>query len=105
MPYPHEHACRLKDPSNFKRFTRVKRRSSSGKTYSVIFGWTSVNGRDVSMEQAYRYPTDTWNASQARAHCKSHDGRFEQASAKTQEMDLIDPDNNEQISTICNCGE
>jgi len=105
MPYPNEHACRLEDPGKFKRFTRVERKSSVGKTYSVLFGWMSVGGKEISREQAYRYPKDTWNASQARAHCKSHDGRFEKASEKTQEMNYSDPDQNPQIATICGCDE
>ena len=35
-------------------------------------------------EQSYRYPKDTWSASEAGAHCKKHGGSFE-AAAKDDE--------------------
>jgi hypothetical protein len=33
-------------------------------------------------EQAFRYHKDTWTASEARTHCKDHDGKFEAATTK-----------------------
>jgi len=72
-PYPNEHACRLKDPGQFEAgsFRRVSR-SHNGKRYSVIMAKPKSGGG--MQEQAYRYPKDTWDASDARAHCKSHKG-------------------------------
>jgi hypothetical protein len=78
-PYPNEHACRLQDPDKYDRFTREKRKHE-GKTYSIIFGWRKVEGKEVSEEQAYRYDKDVWTAAEARTHCKDHDGSFEAAS-------------------------
>jgi len=82
-PYPNEHACRLRDPGAFQegRFRRVQRQSDS-KTYSVIMG--RLKGSDTMTEQAYRYPKGIWSASEARAHCKRHGGRFEAASQEGQ---------------------
>jgi HK97 family phage major capsid protein/HK97 family phage prohead protease len=46
----------------------------------VIYGIKSGK----SEIQAYRYPKKTWKADDARAHCKSHDGKFEAASEEKQ---------------------
>lgn len=83
MPYPNEHACRLKDPGGFmaNSFRRLTRKSAShnGKTYSVIRGRQKGNGQWA--DQAYRYPKGSWKSSEARSHCKSHKGKtFEAAS-------------------------
>ena len=78
MPYPNEHACRLKSPDAFQKgkFRRVTRKSG-GKTYHIIMG--RLKGQNVMTEQAYRYPKDSWTAAQAGKHCREHDGRFEPA--------------------------
>lgn len=78
-PFPNEHSCRLRPPSDFQpdSFRRVTR-EHEGKRYSVIMG--RLKDEDTMTEQAYRYPKDIWDAAAARAHCKSHDGSFEPAS-------------------------
>jgi HK97 family phage prohead protease len=75
-PFPNEHACRINDPGQYERFARMTRKHN-GKEYSVIIGFKKGGG---SEDQAYRYPKDTWDAADARAHCASHDGKFEAAS-------------------------
>jgi len=78
-PYPTEHSCRLVDPKKFKEdsFRRTSRKSD-GKTYHIISG--RLKGKTTMTEQGYRYPKDTWSASQAKKHCNDHDGiRFEPA--------------------------
>lgn len=60
-------------------------RKHNGKTYSVIMG--KKKGEDTMSEQAYRYPTDTWTAAQARSHCSSHSGTFHMASGKAADCD------------------
>jgi HK97 family phage prohead protease len=78
MPYPNEHACRLRDPDDFQgdSFRRVKRKHE-GKEYSVIVG--RLKDEDTMTEQAYRYQKDIWAEDEARAHCQDHDGSFEAA--------------------------
>ena len=78
MPYPNEHACRLKDPGGFQKgsFRRTSRRTA-GKIYHIIMG--RLKGKTTMTEQAYRYPKDSWSAGRARNHCSSHGGRFEAA--------------------------
>ena len=75
MPYENEHACRLKEPGLFERFTR-KTLKHNGKEYDVIIGFKKGGGSEV---QAFRYPKGSWSESGARAHCKDHDGSFEAA--------------------------
>lgn len=53
-------------------------REHEGKKYDVIYGWPKGGGGWRT--QAFRYPKETWTASQARSHCNSHDGSFEAAS-------------------------
>lgn len=79
MPYPNEHACRLRDPGDFQSdsFRRTTRKHD-GKEYSVIMG--RLKGQDTMTEQAYRYNKGTWTAESARSHCSDHDGSFEAAS-------------------------
>lgn len=79
MPYPHEHACRLRDPGDFQEdsFRRTER-EHEGKKYSVIMG--KLKGQDTMTDQAFRYPKDTWEESEAKSHCTDHDGSFEAAS-------------------------
>jgi len=78
MPYPQEHACRLKDPKLFQSDSfRRGERNHNGKKYSVIFG--RLKGKTKMTEQAYRYNKKTWSASEAGAHCRSHKGKFEAA--------------------------
>ena len=80
-PYPSEHACRLAEPSTMDRFRRQNgAQEHDGKKYDVIYGHVKSSGKWV--QQAYRYPKDTWSADAAAAHCKSHDGSFEAASTE-----------------------
>ena len=80
MPYPNEHACRLREPDDFEpgSFRRTKR-EHEGKPYAVIMG--RLKGEETTTEQAYRYSKDDWSASEAEAHCEDHEGiEFEPAS-------------------------
>jgi ATP-dependent protease ClpP protease subunit len=78
MPYANEHACRLREPSQFTAgsFRRVERKHE-GKAYGIIMG--RLKGQDTLTEQAYRYPTETWTKATAQAHCRNHEGSFEAA--------------------------
>lgn len=84
-PYPNEHACRLRDPGDFEAdsFRRTER-DHEGKKYSVIMG--KLKGESTMTEQAYRYAKDVWTASEAKAHCKDHNGiNFEPAKSESAE--------------------
>lgn len=79
MPYPNEHACRLRNPDDFQAgsFRRTSR-ESDGKKYDVIMG--RLKGEETMTEQAYRYPKDSWTETEACDHCQEHDGTCEPAS-------------------------
>jgi len=80
-PYPNEHSCRLKDPETLD-IVGSDERKHNGKTYRVIFGKPKGQPKAGSVEQAYRYPVETWSESEARKHCEAHDGSFEPATKK-----------------------
>ena len=80
-PYPNEHSCRLRDPDTLN-IVGSGERKHDGKTYRVIFGKPKGEKDAGSVEQAYRYPVETWSEGEARNHCQAHDGRFEPATKK-----------------------
>jgi hypothetical protein len=73
MPFPNEHACRVKDPGQYDRFARQKGR---GGQPDIILG---IKG-GKSEAQSFRYPKSRFSADEARASCASKGGRFEAAS-------------------------
>jgi hypothetical protein len=86
-PYPNEHSCRLQDPETLD-IVGSGERKHNGKTYRVIFGKPKGEKDAGSVEQAYRYPVETWTEAEARKHCEVHDGTFEPA-AKEKEGDVL----------------
>lgn len=81
-PYPNEHACRLRDPNDFKDGSfRSTERDHNGKKYRVIMG--RLKGKNTMSEQAYRYNKGTWSTNEAKNHCISHKGSFEAAQKST----------------------
>jgi len=85
-PYPNEHACRLRDPDTLN-IVGSGEREHDGKTYRVIYGKPKGEKDAGSVEQAYRYPVETWSEAEARKHCQDHDGTFE--AATKQEGDIM----------------
>ncbi len=77
-PYINEHACRLREPSDFREdsYKRMSR-ESGGKEYSIVLA--RLKGKETLTEQAYRYNIDIWQASEAKQHCQKHKGSFEPA--------------------------
>jgi hypothetical protein len=92
MPYPNEHACRIKQPKEGADFRRTNgAREHSGKKYDVIYQRVG----EAMTEQAYRYPKGSWSAGEARTHCTSHNGSFE--SAKDTAFKMLKADDEKQI--------
>lgn len=90
MPYPNEHACRLRDPDEFApgSFRSIQRMHGS-QSYRVIMGRLRVRSGpgDPMLEQTYRYPVAAWTVDEARAHCREHGGvRFEAAVRSPEEL-------------------
>lgn len=84
-PFANEHACRLRDPGAFQEgsFKRMGR-TSNGKRYDVIMG--RLKGETALTEQAFRYPRKIWAVSEARKHCKEHDGKLFEPATEGSEM-------------------
>lgn len=82
-PFPNEHACRIRQPSDFKKdsFRRISRKSDS-KTLDIIIG--RLKGKTTTTTQAFRYPKDEWSVSEAKKHCTDNKGiLFEPASGES----------------------
>lgn len=80
MPYPNEHACRIRDPGEFEdgSFRRIVR-----DKFAIIIG--KLKGKSTTTTQAFRYPKSDWSEDAARSHCKEQGGSFE-AARETQEF-------------------
>jgi len=74
----------LRDPADFE-IVGGGEREHDGNTYRVIFG--KPKDGDGSVEQAYRYPIESWSEEAARSHCQDHEGTFE-AAEKTESFHL-----------------
>ena len=88
MPFPNEHACRVRDPGDFQddSFRRIER-ESDGKALFLIVG--RLKGEDTTTLQSFRYPKDSWSAEAARAHCSDNNGKqFEPASEGEEEESM-----------------
>lgn len=70
-----EYKCRLQPPSKFKKFRRANcYRKSGGKCIDFIFGI-----KDGKAEvQALRYKKSIWTKAQAKKHCASKKGKFDE---------------------------
>jgi hypothetical protein len=75
VPYPNEHACRVRSPGDFQGDSF--RRISQGDL-DIIVG--QLEGQEATTAQAFRYPIEDWTEAEARAHCEEQGGRFEPAA-------------------------
>jgi len=94
MPYPNEHACRLRDPGDFTRFISQQRTATGpgeakGKKYRAIIGVLRDTG-DFA-DQAYRYRRTSWTEGVARSHCKAHNGKTFEAATGGKGLDNVVP--------------
>ncbi len=69
MPYPNEHAARIKNPSQYKSFARQK----IANGISLILGIKEGGG---SESQAYRFKKTLFTAEQAKKWLKDHDIKY-----------------------------
>jgi HK97 family phage prohead protease len=104
-PYPNEHACRLRDPGDFRQDTYARTsREHDGKRYDVIMAKLKPakvpegHDPDSMVEQAYRYPKDIWDEGPARVHCTAHNGiDFEPAKSESRQSSELDRQFHAQI--------
>ncbi len=75
MPFPNEHSCRLRQPSEFQKGSFRRINLSSG--LDAIIG--RLKGKTTTTTQALRYAKSKWTVDRARNHCKGKGGSFEAA--------------------------
>lgn len=81
MPYPNEHAARLKDPGQFDEFRRTAG-SGAGRVQgvkvprSIDVIWGKKKGQAGVVAQALRFPVSRWTVEEARAWLKANDISF-----------------------------
>ena len=84
MPYPNEHAARMRDPGDFLEDTFRRKKIADG--VSLILGKLKQDGQDGPMtEQAYRFAKDKFTAAEAKKWLKDHDVKssaFEEAASE-----------------------
>lgn len=113
MPYPNEHAIRLRDPKDFAAGTFRRTRGSGKakvqgtkipKTIHVI--WAKLKGKagddDPVVAQSLRFPTKDWTVEKAKEWKKTHNirGKFEAAKPKTNEEEGMEDVDLESLSFL-----
>ena len=78
MPHKQFHSC---DINLSLKVLGSQKRSHNGKSCIVRIGRRAGRTKGSS-EHSYLYSTGSWSASEARAHCRSHGGRFIAATGK-----------------------
>jgi len=78
-PSEKNHVCTI-NTGDYEKYRSAKR-DHDGKPYTVRFG---IKADGTSEENEYFYGIEDWEASEAKAHCKDHDGTFEAATKPKQ---------------------
>lgn len=78
MPYPESHSCEI-DLTLKVLGSQVRKHGT--KSYTVKIGRKPGRTKGSS-ERSYMYDAKEWSASEARAHCKDHGGKFVPATGK-----------------------
>lgn len=68
MPYPNEHACRIRNPDDFEEGSF--RRVNIGIGIGIITG--RLKGKSASTTQSYRFKTNNFTSNAAKIWLKEH---------------------------------
>lgn len=104
MPYPNEHAARIRDPSEFEDKSFRRKKITDG--IDAIMG--KLKGQDTMTIQAYRFDKDKYTVKTAKAWLKKHDVKaieFEAASDTKNEGDDMADEKNEIYASVPNSYE
>lgn len=71
MPFPNEHAARIKAPGQYKRFRR--KNDAGGDGVDFIYGIKDKDGKEVTEVQAIRFDKDKFTVAEAKKWLKDHD--------------------------------
>lgn len=88
MPYPNEHAARVRDPGAFIDAS-FRRKKLPGSGVSIIMGKLKAGGK--MQVQAYRFPKDKYTASQAKKWLKDNDVKHISFEAASESKEISDP--------------
>lgn len=102
MPYPNEHAARVRDPDLFKSDSFRRKTIDTGVT--IIIGKLK-DGDETMVIQAYRFDIDYFTEIQAKNWLKDHDVEyisFEKASGQSNNSEFKSNNNEKEIREI-NC--
>ena len=72
MPYPHEHAARIRNPDAFEPNSFRSKQISRG--IRMILG--KLKGSSTMTAQAYRFAADQFTADEAKRWLREHDVKY-----------------------------
>lgn len=72
MPYPHEHAARIRNPDDFE--PNSFRSKTIAKGIRIILG--RLKGQKTLTAQAYRFDASQFTAEEAKKWLKEHDIKY-----------------------------
>lgn len=111
-PYPNEHACRLKEPDEFKEDSF--RRTNGGTIYgsidvpesvSIIWGKLKEDESDNMVPQALRFPKDKWTAEEAKKWVEENNIKYIKFEPAVEEQgQSLSPENTEGTNIYINLG-
>jgi hypothetical protein len=90
MPYPNEHAFRLRDPGEFEPDSFRRENDKFGAGIHAIFG--KLKGQDTMTLQAIRFDKDKWSFADAKKWIEDHNYKLiesEPASGKDMNAPLV----------------
>jgi hypothetical protein len=91
MPFPNEHAARIRNPDDFQRDSFRRKNDEFAPGIDVIFG--RLKGETAATVQAIRFDAQKFSAVEARKWLKDHDYKpmsFEPASGKGKASGEVD---------------
>lgn len=74
MPYPNEHAARVRNPSEFEEGSFRSKLLPNSKGVRMILG--KLKGSNTMTVQAYRFPADKYTVAEAKAWLKENDVKY-----------------------------
>jgi len=101
MPFPNEHSCRVREPSEFQKGSFRRKNIDNG--VDIIIG--RPHGKTTTTTQSYRFDAKKFTVVQAKAWLKRHSVRCKRFEAATGEKNKAENYNCEKIDIQKNIEE